>query len=75
MLFRNTQKIKTHGKSHTFYHPCSEGGIVSVVTICMFVHLYNNFGTVRDIMTQFSGHHPMVEKADKFENGYIRLSG
>ena len=30
---------------------------------------------LRDIITKFSGHHSMVEREDKFENGYIGLRG
>jgi len=36
---------------------------------------HDNFWTVSDIITKFSGHHPVVEKADKFETGYIGVRG
>jgi len=50
-----------------------------VVSVCLFVCLFvclsvcqhDNSSTVRDIITKFSGHHAVVERADKFENGYI----
>jgi len=47
--------------------------LFSVVSVCvwlLFVCQHDNAWTVRDI-TKFSGHHRMVERADKFENGYI----
>ena len=49
-----------------------------VVSICVwlcFVCQHDNSWTVRDIITKFSGHHPMVERADMFENGCIGVRG
>jgi len=47
--------------------------------VCLFVSLpvcqYDKSAIIRDIITKFSGHHPMVERADKFENGYIGVRG
>jgi len=31
--------------------------------------------SVRDIIMKFSGHHPMVERADKSKNCYIGVRG
>jgi len=42
--------------------------------VCQFVCQHDN-SAVRDIITKFSGHHPMVERADKFDNGYIGVRG
>jgi len=48
------------------YHLCSEGGIVfsSVcLSVCLFVYQHqDNSWNVRDIITEFSGNYPMVEK-------------
>jgi len=30
---------------------------------------------LRDIITKVSGHDPVIERADKFENGYIEVHG
>ena len=41
------------------------------LSLCLFVCLsIIIYWTARDITTNFSGHHPMVERTDKFENGY-----
>jgi len=45
------------------------------LSACLFVCQHNNFWTVRDIITQFSEHHPVDKRADKFENGYIEVHG
>jgi len=37
----------------------------------VFVRPHDNSWTIRDIITTFSGHHPMVERDAKFKNGYI----
>jgi len=51
------------------YHPCCEGGIV-FSDVCLFVCLSvcqrDNSWTVRDIITKFSGHCPMVKRGNKF---------
>ena len=49
----------------------------SSVRLCLFgcLPIYDNTRTVRDTVTKFSGHHSVVEKADKFENGYVGVRG
>ena len=56
-----------------YYHPRSEGAIVfsSVclwprLSVCLFVCQHDNFWTVRDIITKFSGNHAIVERSDIF---------
>jgi len=75
---------QTTGQSLSFYHRHShhprtaEGDIVfsSVcLVVCLSVYQHDNSWTVRDIITKFSGHHPMVGRADKFENGYTGVYG
>ena len=70
-----TAKEAVHNRNCNFYHARNDGVLFSVVSVCVFVCLlvcqHDNSWTVRDITTKFSGHHPMVESADKFENGYI----
>jgi len=47
------------------------------------VYLPNNFytspkqisGYAADIITKFPGHHPMIEKADKFETSHCEVRG
>jgi len=58
------------------YRPRSEGGIIfssACLCVCLSVCQRDNSWSVRDIITKFSRHHPMVERADKFENGCIRV--
>jgi len=43
------------------------------VSDCLSICQCDNSRTFRDIITIFSGHHPRVKRADKFENGYIGL--
>ena len=43
--------------------------------VCVFVRQPDNSSTVRDISTKFSGHHSVVKRADKFENGYCGAHG
>jgi len=47
------------------------------MSVCLSVCLSVNSITpeLLDIITIFSGHHPMVERADKFENGYCGVRG
>ena len=45
------------------------------VCVCLSVCQHGNSWTVRDIITKFSRHHPVVERADKFENGYVGVRG
>jgi len=45
------------------------------VCVCLSVCQHDNYRTVRDIITKFLGHHPIVETADKFESGYIGVRG
>jgi len=45
------------------------------VCVCLSVCQHDNSCTVRDIITKFSGHHPTVEREDKFDNGYIGVHG
>jgi len=53
--------------------------LLSVVSECLSVCVsgcqHDNSWTIRDIITKFSGHHPMVERADKLENGYTGVHG
>ena len=50
--------------------------VVSVcVSVCLSVCQHDNSRTVRDIITKFSGHHPMVERAEKFQNDCIEVRG
>ena len=48
-----------------------------VVSFCvwLFVSLFHyqrdKSWIAKDIVTKFSGHHPMVEREAKFENGYM----
>ena len=42
--------------------------------ICLSVNTITLLN-VRDIVKKFSGHHPMVERADKFENDYTAVTG
>jgi len=55
--------------------------LFSAVSVCVFVcclsgcqHVDNSC-SVRVIVTEFSGRHPVVERADKFENDYIGVRG
>jgi len=57
-----------------FYHPRIEVGIVFsrvrvCVCLCVDVCQHHNSWTARDFITKFSGRHPMVKRADSFENG------
>jgi len=45
----------------------------SCLFVCLSVSQHNNSWTIRHTVTKFSGNHHMVEKADKFENGYIEM--
>jgi len=47
----------------------------SAVSDCVFVWQQDNSWAVRDrpIITKFTGHHPTVEMADKFENCYCGM--
>ena len=61
-----------------FLLPEQRGWYCFLVASCDFVCLsdvcqHDNSFAVRDIIAEFSGHHPMVEWADKFENGYIAV--
>jgi len=54
--------------------------VVSVRVVgCLSVYLFDcqgdNSSTIRDIITKFSWHHPMDERADKFDSGYIAVHG
>jgi len=52
--------------------------LFSVVSVCVSVCQHDNSWTVSDIglITKFSWHHPpMIERADKFENGYTAVRG
>ena len=40
-----------------------------ICRLCLSVCEHDNSGTVRDIITKFSGHHLMVIREAKFENG------
>ena len=43
---------------------------------CLSVRLSVNAITPEPLdITKFPGHHPMLERADKFENGYIGCAG
>jgi len=59
------------------YHPYTGCIVFSSVRLFvrMFVCQHDNSWTVRDIIAKFSGYHPMVERADKFKNGYIGMRG
>jgi len=54
------------------YHLHGKGGII-FSSVCVFVRLLvcqqGNSCTVTEIITKFLGHYPMVERANKFENG------
>ena len=43
--------------------------------VCLSVCQHDNSWTVRDIITKFSGHRPMIKRADTFKNGYIGVRG
>jgi len=43
--------------------------------VCLFVCQHDNSWTVRDTITNFLRQHPMVEGADKFEDGYTGVRG
>jgi len=55
--------------------------LFSVLSVCDFTCLFvwsvdiHNPRTVRDIITKFSWHHPVVERADKFEHGSVGVRG
>ena len=49
--------------------------LLSVMSVCLSVCQHDNYCTVKEIVTDFSGHHTMVERADKFEIGYIGVRG
>jgi len=55
-----------------YYHPHSEGDIVFSVSVCVSVCSVNTITPepLDIIITEFSGHHPTIERADKFKNGY-----
>ena len=63
------------------YHLHSQGYMVfSSVCLCvcmsvLSVYQRDNSRTIRDIITIFSGHHPMTKRADKFKNGCIGVHG
>jgi len=58
-----TNMFTTHATQH------SKGGIVfSSVCLWLSVCQLDNAWSFRDIITKFSGHHPMVEREPKFEN-------
>jgi len=67
--------------SPAVYHPRSEGGIdfSSVcLRLCLYVCLSVNTISPEPLETSsqtFSGHYPMVERADKFENAYTGVRG
>ena len=44
-------------------------------SIYVFVCQLDNSQTVREIIMKCSEHHPVVERADKFENGLILVRG
>jgi len=41
--------------------------------VCVSVCQHDNSGNIIDIIMKYSGHHPMVKREAKFENGYIRV--
>ena len=45
--------------------------LFSVVSVLFSVCQYDNSCTVSDIITKFSGHHPVVRRADKFESARV----
>jgi len=45
--------------------------LLSAVSVCLFVCQHDNSRTITDIITKFSGHLPMVSRADMFENGNL----
>jgi len=51
--------------------------LFSAVSVCVCVSVCqdDNSSTVRDIITKFSRHHAMVQRMDKFVNGYIVMHG
>ena len=52
-----------------FYsNPCSEGALV-FSSVCLSIYRHNNSRAIRDRITKFSEHHPMVKVEAKFENG------
>jgi len=55
-------------------HLRSKGGIV-VSSACVFICQRDKSCIVRDIITKFSGHRHIAERANKFENGYVGLWG
>ena len=50
--------------------------LLSVVSVCdlvcLFVRQHDNSWIIGDIIMNFSGHHPMMERSDKFKNGCIK---
>ena len=79
LLCRLQQTIVGKYKIFKCYYPRSEGGIVvGSVRLCIRMSVclsYDNSWKVRDIIMEFSWHHTMVERANKFENGYIGVRG
>ena len=51
----------------------SPTGLSGCLFVCLSVCL--SVSSVRDTITKFSEHHPVVERETKFENGYIGLRG
>ena len=68
LMFRSIVALP---RSRVFYDSCSELALFSLVSVWMSVT--NNSRTVRDIIsiTKFSGHHPVVERANQFKMAVV----
>jgi len=74
----NAKCKQNHDKQagHLFITTCTARVLLfSVVFVCWSVCECYNYCTIRDIITKFSGHHLMVKRVKKFENGYTEVHG
>jgi len=55
----------------------TQRGVIVFSSVCLLVCLtvceHDNFGTVRDIITIFLCHHPVIKREAMFENACIRM--
>jgi len=70
---RSFSSLKCLRKKRSVIIAAQRGCIVfSIVCLCVCKH--DKRWTVRDIISEFSGRHPAVERAEKFENGCVRTA-
>jgi len=64
-----------HKRTPSIYLQPAHGTVCVFVclSVCPFVCQHDNSWTVRDIITTFSGHYPILKREAKFENGSIEV--